>query len=693
MIVEQFARTMLIVVMIWIRAENIAIGNQTRLIFQPLILFIMTVATGTRDWFVKKFGALEDEVLSQIVSLQSLFHLSNEDVYIKWESFVVTHENGDLDVSVENINKFQLYLQDSLIQSLTKKTPATKKVRDLAGAKRNASNFSSSPGTRIASTPTLKRRNPDAVPSSEPDSSPLKRNALLSSPRKGTAVAVSNTMLECLNPNVQVSEFVETVELAANFDPQKYKFRTMAMKLLESADVLDEQIDTFAEQFQEQLKNSDFHLGNPCMSSQMDIWCCGRIVPDSPFYDSMILQNLNDKSLFLETSRLGGIGQRVPLDLLNLREYSFFPGQIVGLKGRNPTGRTFVVHDVIPLQMLGSSATPLAELEDRGQNRKGVKVFIASGPFSNQHTLNYSKFENLVTHINETVKPQVAILLGPFLDITNKSVEAGDIDIPNLPQNQQPRNLEELFRLTIAPLLKKIDARIQVILIPSLRDSINTHTSYPQAGFDRKKLGLPKNFKCFPNPCSFSINETMFGISNVDVFKDLKDIYKSDVGPDNSKLFSNRFERIVDHVFKQRRFYPVLPGSVKRMTASKEEDDNMIHLQDGLMAEELAETEVGGSSLELPYLGLTELGDALPDVFVAPSELLHLAKVVDGVVVINPGQVIKPNKDVSKEDGSYAIITIKAPDASEEGNIERVNNSENYYHNIDKRSKVEIFKS
>lgn len=658
-----------------------------------LISSDMTVATGTRDWFVKKFGILDDEALAKIVSLQSVFQLSNEDVYIKWESFVVTHENGDLDVSVENVSKFQLYLQDSLAQSLKKKTPAAKKVRDLAGSKRIASNFSSSPSMRVSSTPSLKRRKPDTVPSSEPDSSPLKKHALLSSPRKGAASADSNTVLECLNPNVDVSEFAESVELAANFDPQKYKFRTMAMKLLESADVLDEQIDTFAEKFLEQLKSSDLQLGNPCMSSQFDIVCCGRIVPDSPFYDSMIFQNLNDKSLFLETSRLGGIGQRIPLDLSNLKEYSFFPGQIVGLKGRNPTGRTFVAHEVMSLPMLGPSASPLSELENHGQDGKGVKVFIAAGPYSNQNSLNYSKFEELVAHINDNVKPQVAILLGPFLDITNKAVELGDIELPNLAVNQQPKNLEELFKLSVVPLLKKIDSQIQVILIPSLKDSINTHTSYPQAGFDRKKLGLPKNFKCFPNPSTFSVNEAMFGVSNADIFKDLKDIYKSDVGPDSSKLFSNRFERIVDHVFQQRRFYPMFPGSVKRAPLSKEELDSLIILHDGVMAEDLAETEVGGSSLELPYLGLTELGDALPDVFIAPSELRYLAKVVNGVVVINPGQLIRPSKDATKEDGSYVVLNIRAPNASEDDNIEQVGNSELYYHNIDKRSRVEIYKS
>lgn len=650
----------------------------------------MTVATGTRDWFVKKFGVLDDEAFQKFLSLQSLFQLSNDDVYIKWESFVVTHENGDLDVSAENVTKFQQYLQDSLAQSHSKKTPASKKVRDLAGAKRLASEFSSSPAKRLTATPTLKRRKNDLTVSSDPISSPLKKEALLSSPRKNDAD--SNTILECLNPNVEVISSVSAVELAANFDPQKYKFRTMAMKLLESADVLDEQIDTFSEQFQAQISDSDLQFGNPCMSSQSDIVCCGRIVPDSPMYDSMVFQNLNDKSLYLETSRLGGIGQRIPLDISKLDEYSFFPGQIVGLKGRNPTGRTFVVHEVLSLPPLGQSASPLLELEENAKKGEGFKVFIASGPFSNQHTLNYSKLESLVDHINDNIKPEVVILLGPFLDITNKSVESGDIELPNLPSNQQPKNLDELFKMAVAPILKKIDTQIQVILIPSLKDSINTHASYPQAGFDRKKLGLPKNFKCFPNPSTFSVNEATFGVSNVDLFKDLKDVYKGG-NPEKSKLYSNRFERIVDHVFKQRRFYPMFPGSIKRSMLGKEDVETMTNLFEGSMSEELVETDVGGSSLEVPYMGLTELGDVLPDIFIAPSELRYFAKVINGVVVINPGQVIRANKDPAKEDGSYVVLNVKAPNKSEENNIEPVENSDLYYHNIDKRSRVEIYKS
>lgn len=645
----------------------------------------MTVEEPNKEELTKKFGPCDDESLTKLTQVQKIFNFSNDDIFVQWEAFVVTTADGDMDLSPDNIDKFQLYLQALLANSAQKRTPAVKKVRDLS-SKRKPLEFSSSPGTHQPSTPSLKRRKP--VLASEPDSSPSKKDSA-SSPSK--AAQESNTVLETLNPEVEVSELCENVQLTANFDPEKFRFRTMAMKLLESADVLDDQIDLFSQQLLTQYKDKDIQLGNPCMSSQFDIVCCGRIVPDSPFYDSMILQNLNDKSLFLETSRLGGIGQRIPLDLTNLGEYSFFPGQVVGLRGRNPTGRTFVAHEVLQLPELGTPASPQHELEQFGS--EGSKSVIAAGPYTNQHTLSYEKLDSLVTHLNTEIKPQVVVLFGPFLDITNKAVESGDVELPNIPANQQPKNLDELFRVVVTPILKKLDSSIQVVLVPSLKDSASKHTSYPQSSFDRKKLGLPKNFKCFPNPSNFSVNEVLFGASNADVFKDLKDIYKSGVSPEKSKLFSNRFERIANHVFEQRRFYPVFPGSVKRVALPKEEAERMATLADGMMADELIETEVGGSSLEVPYLGVTELSDLLPDVLVVPSELKYFAKVIKGVIVINPGQFIRPHRDALKQEGSYVVLSTRGANVNEDNNIEPVEGTDLFYHNVYKRSRIDILRS
>lgn len=603
----------------------------------------------------KKFGKIDQETLDRLISVREIFQVPIDELYVQWEAFAVTQDDGNTDLTASNVDRFQQYLQRLLSARKIVKKPEKRKP---------AAVFSLSPApARLPATPAKKQKLQPAT-SSPPPLSPTK---------------AENEVLECLNPQVDPVDS-GTAQLAANFDAEKYNYRTMAMKLLESADVLDDQIDTFSLLFSDFLKSKDLSLGNPCMNSQSDIACCGRIVPDSPTYDPQA--SLNDKLLFLETLRLGGIGQRVPLDLSALPEYAFFPGQIVGLKGRNPTGSAFVVHEVLHLPDLGMPVSPKDELLEHP-----IKMVVAAGPFHTQHDLASTKLENFVSHINETVKPSLVVLLGPLLDISNALVASGEVEVPNLPANQQPKNLTELFQLVVAPTLRKISPLIQVILLPLISDAVAKHTSYPQAAFDRKSLRLPKNFKCFPNPSCFSVNEVLIGASNMDLFKDLKDVTKT---TENGTVPVNRFERIANHVFDQRRFYPVFPGLLKKAPA----DETLVNLVDGYVAEDVAETAVGGLCLEVPYLGLTELGESLPDLMLLPSELKYFAKVIKGVTVINPGQFIRANRDPARQDGSYVIVHVDGADPEKPDNVQPVPGSpDQFYHNVYKRARVEIVRS
>ncbi|KAI5958078.1 irc3 [Candida theae] len=617
-----------------------------------------------KNLVAKTFGPstqLTDDEYQKLSSLTQIFNIDLDDLFLEWESYNVAEVQQDLELNMATLIQFHEYLQKKLANN--KLTPKSAHVIKDGSARKplskRASNNNNSPAT-----PHAKKRKFD---SSEPDlSSPANfhsdNNTIATSPIKPSTV--SHTLLETLNAEVDADNNLSKestnnpIKLTANFDPSKFKFRTMQMKLLESADVLDDQIDSVARLYQESNKSHQ-QFGNPCLSSQFDILCCGRIVPDSPTYDN---EALNSNSLFLETSRISGIGQRVPLELSKLPGYSFFPGQVVVLKGRNPTGKHFVVDEVMALPQLGTPVTSRSELQEFNvlQDGHGVKVLVASGPFSNSNRLQYSKLESLVDKINNEILPNVVILNGPFLDLTNKEVEEGRF---NFPKDQNPKNLDDVFRLLITPILKKIDSKIQVVLFPSLRDSCVNHCSYPQDSFDRKRFQLPKNVKVFPNPSSFAINEVLIGSSNLDLFKDLKEVFKQD-----ERLSRNRFDRIIDHLLEQRRYYPVMPGSISRV---KEQD--LSQLRNGAAGEDLNGVSVGGSSLEAPYLGLTELGDSLPDVLILPSELKVFAKVVNGVVVINPGSFVRPSKSMGSEDGTYAVLRIAAPQVDAEDGSNHAN--------------------
>lgn len=649
----------------------------------------------------RAFGSSDVDVLEKLASFCDIFNVSPDSLFISWETFIVTKIEGDLDLTLPNLDRLQDYLQASLAQSLLsaiKPASANGVAKKRPTLRQGPMTSSPAHGGQFLSPVSNKRpRNTASLPAGKfgpPSSNPP------SSPVKPSLAHESNVVVETLNPNLaENSGFDADSErpfaIASNFDASKYRFRTMAMKLLESADVLDDQIDTMAQLYQESMTVNEDDIeakfGNPCLSSQFDILCCGRIVPDSPSHDPNVA--LNNTSLYLETSRMSGIGQRVPLDLKSVQGYSLFPGQIVVLMGRNPTGRTFIVEKIMPLPEIGAPVSSKEELQDiQALNKEqGLKVVVALGPFSNSHTLDYTLLTKFVEEINTKIMPHVVILNGPFIDINNTTVAEGDLDFSEM--KQPPRNLDEVFSKVISPILRQINPKIQVILYPSLKDTCIKHCSYPQDAFDRRKFDLPKNIKVFPNPSSFSLNEVVVANSNLDIFKDLRDVYDEAT---TSEVSSNRFERIVGHMFDQRRLYPTFPGSVAKHRSLPLNHEELATLHDGINAHELIETVPGGSMLEVPYLGLTEFAGTLPDILIAPSELKYFAKVIRGVVVVNPGYFVRASRDRGREEGSYAVINIeriKLPQ-DDDCNVERVENTDNlYYHNVYKRSRVDIYKS
>lgn len=594
--------------------------------------------------FVRQFGVSinKPELIQQVEQITKVFSLSVEDVYINWESFVVTkHDGVKLEYSVENLNHLQQYIQDRLEKKRTN-VPSTIKARKIV----NFGNGASSPFTPLVKRKKLDPSSRELVSPSK-HISPTKDLPAVDSPLKDTpSKTPSNTIIESLNEQLPVIKFTElenNIKIIANFEPKKYTFRTMRQKLLEAADVLDDQIDTMANVVQEQC---GFQFANPSIISQDEVTTMGRIVPDNAQYHEG--DALNAESLALECSRMGGIGKRIPLDLSILDKYSLFPGQIVCLKGKNPSGEVFKVHEVVDLPSLGS---PVSSSEEMGDD---VKLTVVSGPYTSLDSLDFTPLEELVSDINNEYMPHVVIMFGPFIDITHPVIANGlNIEIEVDGRKVKPNTLDDVFKLIVTPILRKINPLTQLILIPSLRDSTIKHAAYPQDSFDRKLLQLGKNIKSFPNPSVFQINEINVGVSHNDIFKDLKDVFKNSI--------DNRFERLSNHVIEQRRFYPLFPGVSK-------------HAKKDVLP---------GSQLDVPYLGLTEF-NIIPDILIIPSELRFFAKVVKNVLVINPGSFMKFNSK-----GSLANISIKKSNLSE---LSKVDGSL-YLHDVWKRARVDITKT
>ena len=165
----------------------------------------------------------------------------------------------------------------------------------------------------------------------------------------------------------------------------------------------------------------------------------GRICCDAT---SSGTNRLNASSLLLEGSRKLASGHSVPLDVSEIKEYSFFPGQVVAIQGSNPTGKKVIVSAVtnppinplpkVDLNLQGESYKQLFKLKNLFKLAftcllGPLDVIVACGPFTLCDDLEFAPMRDLLERI-EMVKPQLVILLGPFLDARNKLVDSLEMD-------------------------------------------------------------------------------------------------------------------------------------------------------------------------------------------------------------------------------------------------------------------------
>ena len=450
------------------------------------------------------------------------------------------------------------------------------------------------------------------------------------------------------------------VKLTANTDLKKFYYKPMAMHLSEASEVLDDRIDEFQLLIQSHYQLEDSAFGNAATQATNEIVAVGRIASDS------LEGKLNAASMVLETSRRTGAGLRVLLKVESI-SHEFFPGQIVAVRGTNASREYFSVTEVLEAPLLPPAAS-LPSALDEVNERLGVEtedgpesasqalnILIASGPYTADNNLAFEPLHALCEKAEATCA-DVLILMGPLLDIEHPLLASGDFDLPDNPSIKPDKaTLNDVFRLLIAVPLNRLAQTlpsITIVVVPSVRDVVNRHVSWPQEPFARKELGLPKQAKMVSNPVTVSLNEMVVGISAQDVLYELRREEVVVGRPKESSLLA----RLPRHLIQQRHFFPLFPP-VDRTLLPK------------TGTEEGAAT---GMPLDVSYLKLGEWLDVRPDMLITPSALSPFAKVgllaqvlhgefradirdkvVESVLVINPGTLSK-----RKGAGTFAQLTV-----------------------------------
>ncbi|KAK9236107.1 DNA polymerase alpha/epsilon subunit B-domain-containing protein [Lipomyces kononenkoae] len=610
---------------------------------------------------------VDPEIETVCQSLQKSYNLSPSDLFYKIESYRLELAGKD-DISTVPVTK-------QLLDDLRQEFQAQLERKQLKQRAVNAGSaqIGSSPSQGV--TPAKRR-----LPGSALTPTPLKSSPF--SDKNGTFATRTDAgkVLETLNGEIEIDKAddasPEKAKITAFMDIKKYHYRTMRQLLLETSEYLDERIERFADLVQEHLaeevrKNDNpdevlvtaaERLSNPAAITHEDVIVVGRVVSDS--VHAADSSKINETSVLLETSRRMGSGARVPFKLSLEPQaeakrptwFSLFPGQIVALRGCNPSGSMFIVREVLSLPELPCPVSPLRTLRQTASHP--TRMIIAKGPFTTQDDIAFAPLTELIDQCI-SAKADVVVLLGPFIDTTHPClIDPGALPYAGL------NTLEDLFRTTIAAELRRLEsalANVQTFLVPesSEREAVQRHVSFPTppVADAKKTLGMPKRSKWLCNPAFVAVNSSVLAITNVDILMQLSKVeYLHRVG--SSDTFErNILARGVRNLLQQRSLYPVFPG----------------------------QPDV---PLEISYLGLAEMNLTRPDILIVPSDQRYFAKVVDNVVAINPGALTK-----LRAAGTYAVVDV-APLEDTKKPVSESEEAENelIFHKVWERCRVDIRK-
>nr|XP_014347784.1 PREDICTED: DNA polymerase alpha subunit B [Latimeria chalumnae] len=425
-------------------------------------------------------------------------------------------------------------------------------------------------------------------------------------------------------------------------------------------------------------KLADIREGNVCYFCCWLVGCVFVLAPPLQFRELVTVLGqigcdsngkLNPRSIILEGDREYSSGFQVPVDLSDLREYSFFPGQVVVMEGINSTGGKLVVSKIYE-----GVLPPFYKPEEDDESEQQM-VLVACGPYTTSDSINYDPLKDLIEVINRD-QPDVCILLGPFLDVKHEQVE----------NCQLTGTFEEVFKKCLKAIIEGTrSSGSLLVFVPSLRD-VHHEFVYPQPPFDcykltkedaevyfQKSVQLHLGFQSVPavvcshcccpggsrwlhvGSCAdFNLSNFFPSLILTNSFRNaglvmsqsfprqqivmrrFLESLQNQVGAsswvmrERSVGGSDRFSRILRHILTQRSFYPLYPPA---------EEVNVDY-------------ECFQACAQIPVT---------PDVLIVPSELRYFLKDVGGCVCMNPGRLTK-----GQVGGTFGRLLVKRQPAAAE---------------------------
>jgi DNA polymerase alpha subunit B len=289
---------------------------------------------------------------------------------------------------------------------------------------------------------------------------------------------------------------------------------------------------------------------------------------------------------------------------------TIFQGQVVIAKGiKQSIGTKETIKEAIQVTELYTGVPPEAmQLSDDAK----LHLIAAAGPFTAYDNLNFEPLNDLLK-VAEKEKPDVLLLIGPFIDSDHPFIE-NDTDLDD--------SFDDIFeRQVIRKLLNYLQTSAsracKIILVPSLKD-INHDFVYPQPAFNKKDWSAAVNnattkellsrIITVSNPSTFTVNSGIsIGVTSVDVLSHMTE-----------KEFTfntrgiNTITRRLETFLSQQSYFPFVGGSIDSLVPV-----DMTHAH------------------KLAFVSQND--NRIPSILILPSSTLDpFCQVVQGTLVINP---------------------------------------------------------
>lgn len=340
-----------------------------------------------------------------------------------------------------------------------------------------------------------------------------------------------------------------------------------------------------------------------CVMTNETISTVGRICCDCN-------SHLNAASVLVEGCLEAGKRSVAQLDLSHVKDFSLFPGQIVGIKGTNPTGSKLLAQELIDGKLPPDPSFPITVTPSTGP----IQLVVASGPFTTSSNLLYEPLTDFLTTVRSN-PPHVLVLMGPFLDAGHPLVVGNDLGETH----------DAVFNRCLRIIASTLESTLtQVILVSSSREMCSPMV-YPTPPYD-----VAGNFTFVSDPALLDIEGVVVALTATDI---LFHLGKEEISTPSQ---TDRLGRLTRHILKQRSFYPLYPPH-ESMCVAMEQLENHAHL---------------------PYK---------PHLLVIPSDLRYFAREVEGCVVVNPEHLAK-----GLIGGTYARIELHPP-SSDKGMLGSIN--------------------